>query len=94
MVACRCYFSQNGLKGKKSISVVWSAAKRDLFGQYDIYLTLKKHIYLYSITPLLPLEVLGIQLGWDAQDAVIDGGDVSQLLLLCLPVDEGLPQAV
>lgn len=38
--------------------------------------------------------MLGIQLGWDAQDAVIDGGDVSQLLLLRLPVDVGLPQTI
>lgn len=50
-------------------------------------------LYSFIIFPL-PLEVLGIQLGWDAQDPVIDGGDVSQLLLLCLPVDEGLPQTV
>lgn len=42
----------------------------------------------------VPLEVLGIQLGWNAQDAVIDGGDVTQLLLLCLPVYEGFPQTV
>lgn len=38
--------------------------------------------------------MLGIQLCWDAQDSVIDGGDVSQFLLLRLPGDVGLPQAV
>lgn len=42
----------------------------------------------------LLLEVLGIELGWYAKDAVIDRSDVSQFLLLCLPGDEGLPKTV
>lgn len=42
----------------------------------------------------LPLEVLGVELGRDSQDTVVDGGDVGQLLLLRLPGDEGLPQAI
>lgn len=42
----------------------------------------------------LLLEVLGIQLGWYAQYAVVDGSHVSQLLLLGLPGDKGLPKTV
>lgn len=42
----------------------------------------------------IPLEVLRVQLSWDAQHAVVYGRDVRQLLLLRLPGDVRLPQAV
>lgn len=42
----------------------------------------------------IPLEVLGVELGGDAEDSVVDSGDVGQLALLCFPVNIGLPQAV
>ena len=38
--------------------------------------------------------MLGIQLGGDAQDAIIDVRDMNQFLLLRLPVDVGFPQPV
>lgn len=38
--------------------------------------------------------MLGVELGGDAEDAVVDGSDVGQLALLRLPVNIGLPQAV
>ena len=46
---------------------------------------------LWMSWPLVPLEVLWVELGGDAQDAVVDGRDISQFLLLHLPVDVGLP---
>ena len=48
---------------------------------------------VYPVPPV-PLEVLGVQLCGDAQDAVVDGRDVGQFVQLRLPVDEGLPQTV
>lgn len=38
--------------------------------------------------------MLGVELGWYTHDAIIEGSDVSQLLLLRLPVDKGLPETV
>lgn len=56
--------------------------------------TQKPHPKCEYCSFIVPLEVLGIQLGWNAQDAIIDGGDVSQLLLLRLPGYEGFPQTI
>lgn len=38
--------------------------------------------------------MLGIQLSRDGQDAIVDGSDMRQLLLLRLPGDVGFPKAV
>lgn len=40
------------------------------------------------------LQVLGIELGRYAKDAIIDRSDVSQFLLVRLPGDKGLPKTV
>lgn len=38
--------------------------------------------------------MLGVELSRYAEDAIVDCGDVSQLLLLSLPGDKGLPKTV
>lgn len=55
---------------------------------------LEKFVQVCQTPAASPLEVVAVELRWDAQDSVVDSGDIGQVPQLSLPIDVGLPEAV